>query len=676
MDRDKYRRLFIDEATEGLGAISAELLALEKAQNANAHDDNDGHRGRFDAVFRAAHSLKGMAAAMGYGRFTQLAHRLEDLADFGRQGRPLPAEAFDLLLKSVDVLEVCVGRVKAGDDDPDTGELPQQLSAFVDALRGTTGTSTTAPAATSTTNTTTSTTTSTTNTTAPLLPTSAANDADVVVLRVQIARDATAPQVRAFVVHKALSTMAGWLETSPSPDVLRHGDNPEFLARRVLEVRFAAGLVDVDAAVEKASTAQGVAEVQVVRAELKPVDVVAEPKHVEVERTIRVRTALLDDLIDSVGEVLLTRSRLRALSLKIDHPELSDLVDEMDRLTRELHGRVVAARMTPLSFMTERLPRAVRDLARQQGKSVDFTMVGMDIELDRAILDELQAPLVHMVRNAVDHGHEGDDVRAARGASTTMRLTLHAARDRDRVLLTLDDDGRGMDPAALRERAVAKGLLDRARAELLSDDAALELICLPGFSTTEAVTQTSGRGVGMDVVKASLEKLGGVLQLRSTPGRGTSMQLQLPLTVAIIQVLVLDLGDDSAFVLPVARVEAALALEPDTVSEAAGQRFVRVGDALVPLLDLAPLLGLSSVRPPLSSGLAATAVLVRGPDGLVAYLVAAITAQEEVVAKPLGPPLSTLPFVAGAAILADGRAAFILEPQRLSTAGRALQPGR
>lgn len=677
MDRDKYRRLFIDEATEGLGAISAELLALEKAQN-STHDDVDlaGHRGRFDAVFRAAHSLKGMAAAMGYGRFTQLAHRLEDLADFGRQGRALPPEAFDLLLKSVDVLEVCVGRVKAGDDDPDTGELPQQLSAFVEVLRGATTPASTTSA------------TSTTSTTspspaavpaapapvvAPLAPT--VTDADVVVLRVQIAKDATAPQVRAFVVHKALSTMAGWLETSPSPDVLRHGDNPEFLARRVLECRFASALVDVDAAVEKAKAAQGVADVVVVRAEPRVVDVVAEPKHVEVERTIRVRTALLDDLIDSVGEVLLTRSRLRALSQKIDHPELSDLVDEMDRLTRELHGRVVAARMTPLSFMTERLPRAVRDLARQQGKSVDFTMVGMDIELDRAILDELQAPLVHMVRNAVDHGHEGDDARAARGASTTMRLTLHAARDRDRVLLTLDDDGRGMNPTALRERAVAKGLLDRARAEALSDEAALELICLPGFSTTEAVTQTSGRGVGMDVVKASLEKLGGVLQLRSTPGRGTSMQLQLPLTVAIIQVLVLDLGDDSAFVLPVARVEAALAIEPDTVSEAAGQRFVRVGEALVPLLDLAPLLGLSvppSSSSP-SSGLAATAVLVRGPEGLVAFLVAGISAQEEVVAKPLGPPLSTLPYVAGAAILADGRAAFILEPQRLSStiAGRS-----
>jgi len=299
-------------------------------------------------------------------------------------------------------------------------------------------------------------------------------------------------------------------------------------------------------------------------------------------------------------------------------------------------------------------------------------MVGTEIELDRAILDELQAPLVHMVRNAVDHGHDGDSNRAARGLSPTMKLTLTATRDRDRVLLTLEDDGRGMDPNALRDRAVQKGLIDRARAEALSDEAALELICLPGFSTTEAVTETSGRGVGMDVVKASLEKLGGVLRIRAQPGRGTSIQLQLPLTVAIIQVLVLDVGDDSAFVLPVARVEAALAVEPDAVSVASGRRFVRVGEDLVPLVDLAELLGIAMA--PRSTSTAATAVLVRGPDGLMALQVLGISAQEEVVAKPLGPPLSSLPFVAGAAILADGRAAFILEPQRLSMSPASLMP--
>ena len=660
MDRDKYRRLFIDEAKEGLALITNELVAVEKAQAAagvaSTHDDAaavaDSLKPRFDAVFRSAHSLKGMGATMGYSHFASLAHHLEDLADLGRQGQTLPAEAYDLLLQGVDILDSCVTRVDEGDDNPDTGDLTVRVAALVGKLKAGAN-----PAV----------------IVAPPLPTSASLSAslsasttgDVVAVRVQLAMDASAPQVRAFVVFKALSSMAGFIDSVPSADGLRQKDNLEFQKARLLEVRFAAGSA-IDEAVEKARASQGVANVSVVTIAAKH-DTAADhhkaggdSRDPTAERTIRVRTALLDDLIDSVGEVLLTRARLRALSQRLDLPELSDLVDEVDRLTRELHSRVVAARMTPLSLLAERLPRAVRDLARQQGKSVDFSMVGMDIELDRAILDELQAPLVHMVRNAVDHGHDGDANRLARGVPSTMKLVLRATRDRDRVLLALEDDGRGMDPAALRAKAISKGLIDKARADGLSDDASLELICLPGFSTADSVSETSGRGVGMDVVKASLEKLGGALRLKAAPGKGTTITLQLPLTVAIIQVLVIDVGSESAFVLPVARVEAALAVDDDTVSHASGRDFLRVGTELVPLVDLPARLGL----PPLSTP--GTAILVRGPDGLVALRVKSIAAQEEVVAKPLGPPLSSLPFVAGAAILADGRAAFILEPQRLA----------
>ena len=673
MDRDKYRRLFIDEAKEGLALITNELVAVEKAQGAARagggavdHDvvaTADGLKARFDGVFRSAHSLKGMAAAMNYHRFANLAHRLEDLADLGRQGQALPAEAYDLLLAGVDVLDGCVTRVEEGDEDPDTGDLPIRVATFVEKLKaGADPAVVVAPPPVP------PTTTAAGPGSTP--PTAVAQLAlpptgDVVVVRVQFAMDASAPQVRAFVVHKALSAMAGFIDSVPSAEGLKQKENPEFLKTRVLEVRFATGSA-VDEAVEKAKAAQGVQSVSVVVVAPKPDAATDTHKHSgdakdpTAERTIRVRTALLDDLIDSVGEVLLTRARLRALSQRLDLPELSDLVDEVDRLTRELHGRVVAARMTPLSLLAERLPRAVRDLARQQGKSVDFSMIGMDIELDRAILDELQAPLVHMVRNAVDHGHDGDSVRLARGAPATMKLVLRATRDRDRVLLSLEDDGRGMDPAALRAKAVSKGLIDKAKADGLSDDASLELICLPGFSTAESISETSGRGVGMDVVKASLEKLGGALRLKAAPGKGTTMTLQLPLTVAIIQVLVIDVGSESAFVLPVARVEAALAVDDDTVSHASGRDFMRVGAELVPLVDLPALLGLQPLSAP------GTAILVRGPDGLVALRVKSIAAQEEVVAKPLGPPLSSVPFVAGAAILADGRAAFILEPQRLA----------
>jgi two-component system chemotaxis sensor kinase CheA len=694
MDRDKYRRLFIDEAKEGLALIQNELVAVEKAQRsrgaATAAADGaevsgpegtavtEGLKPRFDAVFRSAHSLKGMGAAMGYTRFAALAHHLEDLADLGREGHALPPEAYDLLLEGTDVLESCVHKVEAGDDDPDAGDLATKVAAFVLTLRApatatamTTAALSIAAAPTPTTATAASvdppsppaSSSAAAPSSSPPSPSSPAFvDGDVSVVRVQIAADASAPLVRAFVVLKALQGLPGFIDSHPNAEALRQQELPVFQKQRLLEVRFARG-ESLDTAVEKARACQGVKDVTVIKVESKEKDDAkdAAAKDAADHRTVRVRTALLDDLIDSVGEVLLTRSRLRALAVKLELPELNDLVDEVDRLTRELHGRVVAARMTPLSILAERLPRLVRDLARQQKKSVDFTMSGMDIELDRAILDELQAPLLHMVRNAVDHGHEGDDARAAANKGVTMRLSLRATRDRDRVLLTLEDDGKGMDPVALRARAVARGLIDKARADALNDDAALELVCLPGFSTADVVSETSGRGVGMDVVKSSLEKLGGALRLSSSPGKGSAVTLQLPLTVAIIQVLVIDVSDDSAFVLPVARVEAALAVDDDAVSSAAGRDFIRVGGELVPLLDLPAWLGLAPLSVP------GTAILVRSQDGLVALRVRTISAQEEVVAKPLGPPLSAIPFVAGATVLADGRAAFILEPQRLST---------
>ncbi len=643
MDRDAFRRLFIDEAREGLAQIGNALVAVEKAQR-DASGGGESTRPRFDEIFRYAHSLKGMGASMGATRFAALAHRLEDLADLGRQGHSLPAEAFDLWLAGVDVLEGCLVHVEAGVNDPDAGDLAARIATFLAQQRPSSSSSSS----------------SSDDISGGAPPSAVVTDA--LTVRVTIAPDASAPQVRAFVVHKTLAVLPGFIDATPSSEALRHGELPEFLKQRTLELRFAPG-APLDDVVAKARACQGVADVVVAQPEsrAREPEAVRAPVVVagDADRSIRVRTALLDDLIDSVGEVLLARSRLRTLSVRLDQPELSELVDEVDRLTRELHGRVVAARMTPLSVLVERLPRLARDLARQQGKSIDFAMVGMDIELDRAILDELSAPLLHMLRNAIDHGHEGDERRVARHLSPTMRLVLRAARDRDRVLLVLEDDGRGMDPAALRAKAIHKGLIDAARADALTDAEAVELVCLPGFSTAEQVSQTSGRGVGMDVVKSSVERLGGALRLSSVLGQGTTITLQLPLTVAIIQVLVVDVGGDAAVVLPVGRVEAAIAVEPELVSTAAGRAYLRVGADLLPLHDVSTLLGL----PP--HGVSGTAILVRRPGGVVALMVARIAGQEEVVAKPLHAPLSSVPWLAGAAILADGRAAFIVEPTRL-----------
>lgn len=648
--------MFIEEAREGLRALGNHLVELEKLEVVPADGDRPaGHvaaaQEAMDAAFRVAHSLKGMGAAMGYTAFAELAHRLEDLADIARQGRSIGSEGYDLLLEGSDRLEELVERVAAGHEDMELGELPGRVQTLVERLRAhdaSTVVPTESPVV------------------APMRPPPPpAGQPGLLTVRVRIADDASLPQVRAFMVHKALAALAGWRETFPAPDALRTRELPE----RTLTLRFDPELADRAAIERLASTAQGVASVAFgdVESPAPAPDEAPTPQaeRAETERTVRVRTALLDEFIDSVGELLLARSRMRALAGRVDVPELFDLVDEVDRLTRDLHARVVAARMTPLSFLTERFPRVVRDLARQARRSVDFSMSGMDIELDRAILDELSAPFLHMLRNAIDHGHEGDDVRKERGKAPTMKLVMRASRDRDNVLLELEDDGAGLDPVRLRRRAVERGLIGQAAADALTDAQAAELICLPGFSTAEAVTQTSGRGVGMDVVKATLERLGGVLRISSVPGRGTRIGLELPLTVAIIQVLVVEAGAPGsgmrdAYAIPINRVEQALDVDVAAISSARGRPWAKIGAELVPLHDLSGELGY-----PAPGARGGTVLLVgRGAD-TTALRVDAIVGQEEVVAKPLGPPLSELAYLAGATLLADGRAAFILDPLRL-----------
>lgn len=673
MDRDKYRRLFVDEARENLRALNNELVALEAAMQAGAaSDEAQKARARaMDAAFRTAHSLKGMAAAMGYEVFAQLAHKMEDLADLARQGRSLPPEAFDLLLEGSDVLEGMVERIAEGKEQGlDALDLPARLDAAARAVRGG-GAPAPAPADAAP---------AVPPPTAPAPPPQPARHG-LLAARVRIAADAPLPQVRAFMAVRALSALPGFVESSPPADAIKAGGLP---ADRVVVVRFDPATADAAKIEATAKAAQGVAEVEIGSDAPKPppaeegaaaaagAATTAAGDKGEEDRTVRVRTAILDEFIDSVGELLLARSRLRALATRYDSPELGELVDEVERLTRDLHDRVVAARMTPLSFLTGRLPRVVRDLARAAKKPVELVMEGTEIELDRAILDELNAPLIHMLRNAVDHAHEGPEKRRAAGKPEAMKLAIRASRDRDQVLLELEDDGGGMDPAALKARAIERGLIDPAAAAAMSDAAAYELVCAPGFSTAAAVSETSGRGVGMDVVKATLERLGGVLRISSKKGKGTTFTLQLPLTVAIIQVLVVEAGrragqgEPDAYAIPIARVEHAVDLDEGRVATAHGRAYMKDGDALVPLYDLSKELGFEA---PERLG-AGTAILVgRGAD-VAAIRVERVLGQEEVVAKPLGRPLSSFSFLAGATLLADGRAAFILEPAKLLAAAR------
>lgn len=643
VDRDKYRRLFVDEARENLASYANHLVEFEKQQGKDgaAQQKQDA----MDACFRAAHSLKGMAASMGYDAFAVLAHKLEDLADRGRQGELLSADAVDLLLEGGDVLTDMVELVAAEREaELDAGDLPGRI----DPLLGSQAAASAAPAASS-----------------PAAPVARAAAGEVVLV-VRFAEDTPLPQVRAFMLTRALSGLDGFARSSPEGDALKTAPPPDSTVRF-----FFADGADMDVAVARAKQEQGVVSTEVEEAAAPPAPdrpAAGAAEAPEGDRTIRVRAALLDEFIDSVGELLLTRSRLRGLATQHGLSDLDDLVDEVERLTRELHDRVVAARMTPLASVTDRLPRVVRDLSRQTSKRVNFDIDVGELELDRAILDELFTPMMHMVRNAVDHGHEGGAARETAGKDEAMSLRLTASRDRDRVLIELSDDGGGIDAETVKARAIARGLITQEQGDQMGPAQLVELVTAPGFSTAETVTSTSGRGVGMDVVKATLKRVGGTLRIVSEVGAGTRMVLALPLTVAIIRVLVVEAGDAerSVFAIPIARVERAMDPAPELVRRVQGRMHLTMEEELVPLFDLSAALGFPDEQ---TDG--GTAIVVGDGATHAAFRVAAVVGQEEVVIKPLGRPLARLGYLSGATLLADGRAAYILEPlQLLPSAGR------
>jgi two-component system chemotaxis sensor kinase CheA len=385
------------------------------------------------------------------------------------------------------------------------------------------------------------------------------------------------------------------------------------------------------------------------------------------QRTVRVKTDLLDYFLDTVGELILATARIREVGRALPpplRPALEDGVDRLHAVVKDLHDKVMTVRMTPLATVTERLPRSARDVARKVGKLVEVEITGAEIEIDRAILDELGDPLLHLIRNAVDHGIEPSHLRQLAGKGAAGRVALHAKRERDRVILEISDDGRGMEPAKLRRAAVARGALSDAQAAALTDREALQLACLPGLSTTEAVTDVSGRGVGLDVVKRTVESLGGTLEIDSIPGAGCRFTFRLPLTVAVQPVLLVRVAGEIVG-LPIAKVLGAVQVEFSRLDRTRGEPVFSWGGGLVPVRDLARLLGFEPER---ERDERAVVVAEGGDSGRVGLAVDGLLGQQEAVLKPLFAPLDSVHGLSAVTVLGNGRPVFILDLLRLLAA--------
>ncbi len=638
LDMSNYLDVYAQESAELLQAMSDCLLALEKDPAAATH---------IEELFRVAHTLKGMSATMGFERTAELTHHMEDLLHSIREKKhKLDSSTVDLLLECLDALQAMVEGAAAGSGEPEMDiavllarlsgcpeseepEGPREVLSAEDR---------------------------------EVLEKAARGGLSAYIVKVTLHGDCLLKSVRVYMIFKELAELGEVVRSIPEEEDLEDekfdrsftvyfvgqasAERIQEVLGRVSEVE----KVDVEALSGQTATSSGTR-------------VARTPTRIQKTQTVRVSISHLDKLMNLVGELVISRARLDSARETQDQLSLEDVLDRLDLITGELQEEVMSSRMVRVGQIFDRFPRMVRDVARDLGKEIEFVTEGTDIELDRSVLDEIGDPLVHLLRNAVGHGIEDPEAREAAGKPRVGTIRLSARREEDAVLVDVEEDGGGIDPESMRRTAVERGFLSEEAASALSDDEAVGLVCLPGFTTGEQVNAISGRGVGVDAVKEKIESLGGSLEIESELGVGTRFTLTLPLTLAIVQALLVEVSD-RIYALPLANVTEIVKVEQDKLRTIHNEDVILLHGRVLPLVYAEEALGVADRR---RGSLAEREVVVAGSgEKLKGLVVDRLLGQQEIVIKPLDDMLRGLKGVAGATILGDGRVALILDVRSLA----------
>lgn len=623
----RYAALFLSESREHLGTCNQHLAQLER---------DPADREALEALFRAMHTIKSMAAMMGYGHITDLAHRAENVLEQVRSGLVASDVALvDILTEAVDGLDRGVEPAAAGDDESlDFADVARRLSTIVPVAVTAEIPIQVAPAP-------------------PTQERKRSRGARTRPVRVSINRAAPMPGVRAMMVIVQLEKLGTVHDLEPSLDSLEH----EGFAGAI---NFWLESTEDDSTIEDVIRSAGDVEEIVIGDEARRRSRSGGDEAVRrAHNMIRIDRGRLDALMNHVGELVVARNRLLELTAREPESEIAGLGGRINRLVTDIQSEVIGARMTPVWQVFERFPRAVRDLARELGKRVTLTVEGGDAEVDRALLDEIGDPVLHLLRNAVDHGIESSEERARVGKSDEGRLTIRCTRDRDSVVFRIEDDGRGINRDAVLAQAKEAGTVE-SDVEALDDDLLLQVLGKSGFSTAKAVTSVSGRGVGIDVVLTKLRGLGGSVAVQSEVGRGTSFILRLPLTLVIFRALLARAGEER-YVLPMAVVAETIQYNEQTRADVHGQESVVLRDEVLSTADLRTVVGQTGNHVPDRR----PCVILEVGERRSALLVDALLGQQEIVVEPFDPPRGMPPCFSGATILADGTPALILDAAAL-----------
>ena len=697
MDVSQYLEIFIDESAEHLQTLSDCIMELEKEP-----DNKDV----INEIFRAAHSLKGMAGTMGFKRMQHLTHDMENVFQEVRSEKiQVDSQMIDLLFKCLDAIDGYLENIKATSDEgeEDNEVIIKELNNFLAKANGEAAAAEAAPAETEK------------EAAAPTdngdhklylqidltdqerdaVMTAKDSGMHIYGMTVMIQKECLLKAARAFLVFREVEAFGEILVYRPSSqDIEDEKFEQEFsfyvaspesfdkiqnAAKNVSEIEDAVGeeLTDFSPRVTETETEE--------KKEEKPAEtkteVQAEPKKAPekkkapakkngvgkpaTSRTVRVDIEKLDALMNQVSELIIAKNSLVSISSTEEggftNQGFHEQIEYLERITTSLHESVMKVRMVPIESVVAKFPRMIRDLSRKLDKKMELYMTGEDTELDRTVVDQIGDPLQHLLRNSADHGLESAEVRKERGKPEVGSIFLNAYQDGNNVIIEVRDDGNGIDVEAVKKKAIERGTITPEQAENMADKDVIGLLFLPSFSTSEKVTDVSGRGVGLDVVKSKIESLSGEVEVKTKLGEGSTFIIRLPLTLAIIQALMVEVGGEK-YAIPLGSIQTIEDVEPAEIKYVQAKEVINLRGTVIPLIRLNEVLDNESTKKPDENLLV---IIVKKGDKLAGLVVDELMGQQEIVIKSLGNYINKNKIISGATILGDGEIALILDTNAL-----------
>jgi two-component system, chemotaxis family, sensor kinase CheA len=668
MELSQYLEVFIEESKENLQTCNEQLLELEK---------NPENLAIVNEIFRSAHTLKGMSATMGYEDLANLTHKMENVLDAIRNEKiKVTPELLDVVFKSVDDLEAMVFSIADGGDGKRNVTEVVTLLQAIEKGENLQSASNEAAA-----------------TIAPEIHTLSmkyeAFEQTVIQqsfeqgfrcfeITVSLRDDCLLKAARVYMVFEVLEKLGEVIKSFPTVDQL---EEEQFDHSFVIAVVSKEDASDIEKSIRNVSEVEEVTlmeltphhihnnEVNALQEQSGEVVVKEKEDTIPKEanstsrqsnpssKTIRVNIERLDVLMNLFEELVIDRGRLEQISNDLNNPELNETVERMTRISGDLQSIILTMRMVPVETVFNRFPRMVRQLARDLNKKIELEIIGAETELDRTVIDEIGDPLVHLIRNALDHGIEMPEVRSKNGKPEQGTVKLKAYHSGNHVFIELEDDGAGINKQRVMEKAIQKGIVSEEVAQTLSDRQIYELILASGFSTADQISDISGRGVGLDVVKATIESLGGAITIDSSAGEGSLFSIQLPLTLSIISVMLVEIEDEK-YAIPLSSIIETAIVKKEEIMNAHNQRVIDFRGKVVPLLFLEDVF---EVPKGSKDEEFYSVVVVRKGEKMAGLVVDSFIGQQEIVLKSLGNYLNDVFAISGATILGDGQVALIID---------------